>query len=155
MGTVGQKITPDSIISFGSQLFKDNDYDWSAMGCDYHLLPFTDAEILWKTPDFRKSTDPLRSARNFGIRAAAAWVITVGHRGTGLDPSLAQIISSREFQNAINDRSDSGQGYAAQEFLRQIMRLLWTLGQMVSPTQIADDAEATIRKLDFCEDPNR
>jgi hypothetical protein len=74
----------------------------------------------------------------------------VGHLGTAFDVTLADIISSKEFQSALNGDRSEPEHAAAKEFLWHLMRLTWTLGQLVSPAQLISDAEATIKSMECC-----
>lgn len=113
------------------------------------LLPFVrfeDGEVTsyWSVPTFpAHQTNDAASA--FGRRAAAAYAVSVAHKGSEA-VSLQDIFYAPEFQRAMTDHPSDrpGSRQAALAFCLHLNRLMWSLGQMVSPAQIAADAEAAI-----------
>jgi len=72
---------------------------------------------------------------------AAAYTIMVGKHGAS--PSLLSLMSDEGFQKALQDKG-SREHSAASHFIHQLENYLWAFGQLVSPKQIADEAEARI-----------
>jgi hypothetical protein len=141
---------PRPIVDFGIL----HEYDASC-ALSNNMLPFAEeidnrGWVYWKTPDFSKCADPMKAADDFGIRSATAWAVMVSHLGTNFDITLPDIISSKEFQSALNRDCLDPQHSAANQFLWHVMRLTWTLGQLVSPAQLVSDAEITIKSMECC-----
>jgi hypothetical protein len=120
------------LAAFADRLFTAGDYTSSGM---------TSSNILeWKIPLHIERDEDLR---DWGTRMAAAHAIMLGKLGEACEPNFRGFIEDEEFLKNLQNKERRGHS-AASHYIQQIQSYLWALGQLVSPKQIADDAEARI-----------